>query len=337
MIDLSNTNIILTGATGVIGGAILNILDKSKANIIATGTNTDKLNLIEAKYKNVTSKKFDISDHKSIETFVTECNKFFEDKINILINNAGITLDNLSIRMKDDEWNRVININLTSSFLLSKNVIKKMLKNKNGKIINITSVVGHTGNIGQANYAASKSGLIGMSKSLALEYGKKNIKVNCISPGFIKSVMTDKISDDYKQTMLEKISLERFGSPQKLLPERVFLGMIRGQADHVGGLKPPILLEPCHFVGIGLKNFLLSGIGRQIAGCPTIEMHTVGTQFIPDGVRVCYDRLGLLGLVLMKNAQGGHRRTLMVSSSHSKRNSNASIWRRQSAMVRPQV
>ena len=240
MIDLSNTNIILTGATGVIGGAILDILDKSKANIIATGTNTEKLNLIEAKHKNVTSKKFDISDHKSIETFVNECNKFFEDKINILINNAGITLDNLSIRMKDDEWNRVININLTSSFLLSKNVIKKMLKNKNGKIINITSVVGHTGNVGQANYAASKSGLIGMSKSLALEYGKKNIKVNCISPGFIKSVMTDKISDDYKQAMLEKISLERFGSPEDVANAVLFLSSnlsdyITGETIHVNG------------------------------------------------------------------------------------------------------
>ena len=240
MIDLSNTNIILTGATGVIGGAILDILDKSKANIIATGTNTEKLNLIEAKYKNVTSKKFDISDHKSIETFVNECNKFFEDKINILINNAGITLDNLSIRMKDDEWNRVININLTSSFLLSKNVIKKMLKNKDGKIINITSVVGHTGNVGQANYAASKSGLIGMSKSLALEYGKKNIKVNCISPGFIKSVMTDKISDDYKQAMLEKISLERFGSPEDVANAVLFLSSnlsdyITGETIHVNG------------------------------------------------------------------------------------------------------
>ena len=124
---------------------------------------------------------------------MNECNEIFENKIDVLINNAGITKDNLTIRMKDDEWNKVINLNLTSSFLISKNTIKKMLKNKNGKIINITSVVGHTGNIGQANYAASKAGLIGMSKSLALEYGKKNIKINCISPGFIKSEMTDKI------------------------------------------------------------------------------------------------------------------------------------------------
>ena len=149
-------------------------------------------------------------------------------------------MDNLSIRMKDDEWNKVININLTSSFLISKNVIKKMLKNKKGKIINITSVVGHTGNIGQANYAASKSGIIGMSKSLALEYGKKNITINCVSPGFIKSDMTDKIADNFKETMLDKISLERFGMPIDVANAVLFLSSnlsdyITGETIHVNG------------------------------------------------------------------------------------------------------
>tara|TARA_B100000941_G_C28381532_1_gene487666 strand:+ start:164 stop:901 length:738 start_codon:yes stop_codon:yes gene_type:complete len=240
MIDLSNKNVILTGATGVIGGEILNLLNKSKANIIATGTNLEKLKTISTKYKNVNIKKFDISDHKSIENFVNECNEIFQGKINILINNAGITMDNLSIRMKDEEWNRVININLTSSFLITKNIIKKMLKNKKGKIINITSVVGHTGNIGQANYAASKSGIIGMSKSLALEYGKKNITVNCVSPGFIKSEMTDKIADNFKDTMIEKISLERFGMPIDVANAVLFLSSnlsdyITGETIHVNG------------------------------------------------------------------------------------------------------
>ena len=240
MIDLKNLNIILTGATGGIGGSILEKLYNYGANIIATGTNQEKLDKIKEKYKNVIIKKFDISNHSSIEKFIDECNEIFENKIDILINNAGITKDNLSIRMKDDEWNKVININLTSSFLLSKNVIKKMLKNKNGKIINITSVVGHTGNIGQANYAASKAGLIGMSKSLALEYGKKNIKVNCISPGFIKSEMTDKISDNFKQILQEKISLERFGDPDDVANAVVFLSSnlsdyITGETIHVNG------------------------------------------------------------------------------------------------------
>ena len=142
--------------------------------------------------------------------------------------------------MKDEEWNKVINLNLTSSFLLTKNTIKKMLKNKNGKIINITSVVGHTGNIGQANYAASKAGLIGMSKSLALEYGKKNIKVNCISPGFIKSDMTENINESYKKTLEEKISLERFGTPDDVANVVLFLSSelsdyITGETIHVNG------------------------------------------------------------------------------------------------------
>ena len=240
MIDLKKINIILTGSTGGIGGAILETLYNSNANIIATGTNQDKLNKIKEKFSKVITKKFDILEHNSIEKFVDECSDIFQNKIDVLINNAGVTNDNLTIRMKLNEWNRVINLNLTSTFLISKNVIKKMLKNKNGKIINITSVVGHTGNIGQANYAASKAGLIGMSKSLALEYGKKNIKINCISPGFIKSEMTEKINDNFKQTLLEKISLERFGTPEDVANAALFLSSdlsnyITGETIHVNG------------------------------------------------------------------------------------------------------
>ena len=241
MIDLKNLNILLTGATGGIGGAILNKLHQSKAQIMATGTNNEKLEKIKSRYKNnVTVKKFDISDHSTIDNFVDDCANVFENKIDILINNAGITQDNLSIRMKNEEWNRVINVNLTSTFMLTKSIIKKMLKNKNGKIINVTSIVGHTGNIGQANYAASKSGLIGMSKSLALEYGKKNIKINCISPGFIKSEMTDRISDDFKQILQNKISLERFGEPNDIANAVLFLASslsdyITGETLHVNG------------------------------------------------------------------------------------------------------
>ena len=240
MIDLKKINVILTGSTGGIGGAILESLYNSNANIIATGTNQDKLNKIKEKFSKVITKKFDILEHNSIERFVDECSDIFQNKIDVLINNAGVTNDNLTIRMKLNEWNRVINLNLTSTFLISKNVIKKMLKNKNGKIINVTSVVGHTGNIGQANYAASKAGLIGMSKSLALEYGKKNIKINCISPGFIKSEMTDKINDNFKQTLLEKISLERFGTPEDVANAALFLSSdlsnyITGETLHVNG------------------------------------------------------------------------------------------------------
>jgi len=240
MIDLKNLNILLTGATGGIGVSILEKLIKANANVIAVGTKQEKLNILKEKYKNIITKNFNISDHLSIEKFIDECNQTFENKIDILINNAGITSDNLTIRMKDEEWNKVLNINLTSTFLLTKHTIKKMLKNKNGKVINITSVVGHTGNIGQANYAASKAGLVGMSKSLALEYGKKNIKINCISPGFIQSEMTNKINENFKEKLYDKISLERFGMPEDVANAVLFLSSdlsdyITGETLHVNG------------------------------------------------------------------------------------------------------
>jgi len=240
MIDLKNINIILTGATGGIGNSILEKLIISGANVLATGTNEDKLKSIKEKYKTVITEKFDISNHSEIESFVNKANDTLGGRIDVLINNAGITRDNLSIRMKDEEWQKVIDINLTSTFLLSKNSIKKMLKSKKGKIINITSVVGHTGNIGQANYTASKAGVVAMSKSLALEYGKKNINVNCISPGFITTDMTDKINDEYKEILKSRIPLDRFGSPNDIANAVIFLSSelsdyITGETLHVNG------------------------------------------------------------------------------------------------------
>ena len=240
MIDLKNTNIILTGATGGIGNSILEKLITSGANVLATGTNEDKLKSIKEKYKTVITEKFDISNHSEIESFVNKANDNLGGRIDVLINNAGITRDNLSIRMKEEEWQKVIDINLTSTFLLSKNSIKKMLKSKKGKIINITSVVGHTGNIGQANYTASKAGVVAMSKSLALEYGKKNINVNCISPGFITTDMTEKINDEYKEILKSRIPLDRFGSPNDIANAVIFLSSelsdyITGETLHVNG------------------------------------------------------------------------------------------------------
>ena len=240
MINLKNLNIILTGATGVIGNSILDKLISAGSNVLATGTNEQKLKIIEDKYKDLNVLKFDVTNHDKIEKFVEDCNKLFLGKIDVLINNAGITQDNLSIRMKDEEWKKVIDINLTSTFLITKNVIKKMLKSKNGKIINVTSIVGHTGNIGQANYSASKAGIIAMSKSLALEYGKKNITVNCVSPGFIVSDMTAKISDEHTNLMKSRISLNKFGSPGDVANSIAFLSSnlsdyITGETIHVNG------------------------------------------------------------------------------------------------------
>ncbi len=240
MIDLNNLNIILTGATGVIGNSILDKLTFAGSNVLATGTNEEKLKKIQEKYKNLNVLKFDISDHKNIFQFVEDCNKIFSNKIDVLINNAGITQDNLSIRMKEEEWKKVIDINLTSTFLITKNVIKKMLKSKKGKIINVTSVVGHTGNIGQVNYAASKAGIIAMSKSLAIEYGKKNITVNSVSPGFIISDMTAKISDEHTDLMKSRIPLNKFGTPEDVANSIAFLSSkladyITGETIHVNG------------------------------------------------------------------------------------------------------
>ena len=240
MIDLKNLNIILTGATGIIGNSILEKLSLAGANILATGTNEQKLKIIQEKYKNLNVLKFDISDHKNIDKFIEDCTKILSNKIDILINNAGITQDNLSIRMKEEEWKKVIDINLTSTFLITKNIIKKMLKSKKGKVINVTSVVGHTGNIGQANYAASKAGIIAMSKSLALEYGKKNITVNSVSPGFIISDMTAQISEEHTELMKSRISLNKFGRPEDVANSVAFLSSnlsdyITGETIHVNG------------------------------------------------------------------------------------------------------
>ena len=240
MIDLKNLNIIVTGSTGVIGNSILEKLILGGSNILATGTNEEKLKEIENKYEKINTLKFDISDHKNIEEFVEKCNSILSNKIDVLINNAGITKDNLSIRMKEEEWKKVIDINLTSTFLITKNVIKKMLKSKHGKIINVTSVVGHSGNIGQANYAASKAGLVAMSKSLALEYGKKNITVNCVSPGFIKSDMTNQISEEHTELLKSRISLNKFGNAEDVANTIAFLSSnmsdyITGETIHVNG------------------------------------------------------------------------------------------------------
>ena len=232
MKDLENKNIIVTGASGGIGNSIVEKLDKLGANILASGTKIDKLEALKSKYSNVKTLKFDISQSDKIEEFVENATKELGG-LDCVINNAGITQDNLAIRMSIDEWRKVIDINLTSTFLISKHSIKKMLKNKKGKIVNITSVVGHTGNIGQANYTASKAGIIAMSKSLAIEYAKKNINVNCISPGFIQTEMTDKIDEKFKETIISKIPSARLGLPNDIANAVVFL--ISDQSDYING------------------------------------------------------------------------------------------------------
>ena len=240
MNDLKNKNIIVTGASGGIGNSIIKRLNKEGANILASGTRIEKLEELKKIFENIKILKFDISQSYKIEEFIENATKELGGSLDCIVNNAGIAQDNLAIRMSLDEWQKVIDINLTSTFLMSKFAIKKMLKNKSGKIVNITSVVGHTGNMGQANYTASKAGIIAMSKSLAIEYAKKNININCISPGFIKTAMTDKIDDKFKETIVSKIPSARLGEPDDIANAVVFLSSnqssyINGETLHVNG------------------------------------------------------------------------------------------------------
>ena len=240
MSSLKDKNIIVTGASGGIGNSIVEKLNQNGANILATGTRIDKLEELKEKFSNIKILKFDISQHDKIEEFIENATKELGGSLDCIVNNAGITKDNLTIRMSLEEWSKVININLTSTFLMCKYSIKKMLKNKSGKIINITSVVGHTGNVGQANYTASKAGIVAMSKSLAIEYAKKNINVNCISPGFISTAMTDQIDEKFKETIIAKIPSNRLGKPEDIANAVNFLSSdqsdyINGETLHVNG------------------------------------------------------------------------------------------------------
>ena len=240
MSNLENKNIIVTGASGGIGNAIIKKLNEARANILASGTRVEKLEELKKNFPNIKTLAFDISQSSKIEEFIENATNELGGSLDGIINNAGITQDNLAIRMSLDEWQKVININLTSTFLISKFAIKKMLKNKSGKIVNITSVVGHTGNLGQANYTASKAGIVAMSKSLAIEYAKKNINVNCISPGFIKTAMTEKIDDKFKEAIIAKIPSVRLGDPDDIANAVLFLSSdqssyINGETIHVNG------------------------------------------------------------------------------------------------------
>ena len=236
---LKDKKILITGATGGIGYSLVKKFNELDANILASGTNELKLSNLSKEYPKINVVKFKLEEHNKVEAFIDQAFKKLGG-LDILINNAGITLDNLSIRLTDEDWKKVLDINLTSSFLMCKHAIKKMLKKKYGKIINITSIVGHTGNFGQANYAASKAGIVAFSKSLALEYAKKKININCISPGFIKTAMTDKIDEKFKEVIVSKIPSARLGEPEDIANAVLFLASnqsnyINGETLHVNG------------------------------------------------------------------------------------------------------
>ena len=239
MINFKDKKILITGATGGIGKALVKKFISLEGNVLATGTKIEKLDALKKEFPKINILKFDISDHSKIEEFIENVSSQLTG-LDVLVNNAGINMDNLSLRMKDEEWKKVIDINLGSTFFLCKYAIKKMLKNKYGRIVNITSIVGHTGNLGQSNYAASKAAIIAMSKSLAIEYAKKNITINCVSPGFIQSKMTDNIVESIKAVLTSRIPMSKLGTGEDVSNTVAFLSSdaasyITGETIHVNG------------------------------------------------------------------------------------------------------
>jgi len=238
--DLKNRTALITGGAQGFGFDIAKKFLNSDANVIIWDNDEKELKNAVKKINNskLSYNVVDVSNFEKINQTVLEINK--KTNIDILINNAGINMDNLSLRMKDEEWKKVIDVNLGSTFFLCKYAIKKMLKNKYGRIVNITSVVGHTGNLGQSNYAASKAAIIGMSKSLAIEYAKKNITINCVSPGFIQSSMTDRIVESIKAALTSRIPMSRLGTGEDVSNTVAFLSSesasyITGETIHVNG------------------------------------------------------------------------------------------------------
>jgi len=239
LINLKNKKVFITGGTAGIGPSILESFYKLEADIFTIGTNVENLKTIQSNFPKIKTSNFNLENHQKIEELVKEAKEKLGG-LDIVINNAGVTKDNLAIRMSDEEWNKVININLTAVFLICKYSIKVMMKQDSGSIINISSIVGHTGNFGQANYSSAKAGIVAMSKSLAKEYAKKNIRVNCISPGFIDTKMTKNINEEFKKKLIENIPMGKLGTGNDIANCALFLASdlssyITGETIHVNG------------------------------------------------------------------------------------------------------
>jgi 3-oxoacyl-[acyl-carrier protein] reductase len=240
MFDLSGMTALVTGASGGIGSAIAEALAGQGARLAVSGSNAGKLEAFrEALGGDHVALAANLSDAEAVDGLVPRAVEAL-GKLDILVNNAGVTRDNLAMRMKDEEWSDVIRINLEAAFRLARAALKPMMRARHGRIISITSVVGSTGNPGQANYAASKAGLVGMSKALALEVATRNITVNCIAPGFIQSAMTDVLPDAQREALLGRVPAGRLGAGEDIGAAAVFLasreaGYVTGQTLHVNG------------------------------------------------------------------------------------------------------
>lgn len=236
MIDLTAKTALITGASGGIGGAIAKLLHKLGSHVIISGSNEEKLKSLGNVLKdNYTIAVCNLADKEECSNLISKALK-----LDILVCTAGITSDTLAIRMKDEDFNKVIDINLKANFILNREAIKKMMQNRYGRIINISSIVGISGNPGQANYCASKAGLIGMTKSLSYEVATRGITVNAVAPGFIKSDMTDKLNEQQREAIVQKIPLDTYGMPEDVANAVAFLASdqasyITGQTIHVNG------------------------------------------------------------------------------------------------------
>jgi 3-oxoacyl-[acyl-carrier protein] reductase len=240
MFDLSERAALVTGASGGIGGSIAKVLHVQGATVGLTGRDGDALKaLAEELGDRAHVLVADLADSDAIAALMGEAEAAM-GKVDVLVNNAGLTRDGLAMRMKDEDWDAVIAVNLTAGFRLARSALRGMMRARFGRIINITSVVGHVGNPGQANYVASKAGLVGMTKALAVEVATRGITVNCVAPGFIETAMTDGLSDDLKQGLMARIPTGRFGEPEDVAGCVAFLasdeaGYITGQTLHVNG------------------------------------------------------------------------------------------------------
>ena len=241
MFDLTGKVALVTGASGGIGGAIAKALHAQGATVVLSGTRADALEKVKAE---LGSRAFvavcNLGDKDSVEALPKAAEAAAGAPIDILVNNAGITRDNLFMRMKDDEWDQVIAVNLTAAFKLSRAVLRGMMRKRWGRIVTITSVVGVTGNPGQGNYAAAKAGLIGMSKALAAEVASRNITVNCVAPGFIATAMTDALTEEQRTQILTRVPAGRLGDSKDVAAAVVYLASeeaayVTGQTLHVNG------------------------------------------------------------------------------------------------------
>ncbi len=241
MFDLSGMTALVTGASGGIGSAISRALARQGARVAVSGSNAEKLEAFRGEMGgDHVALPCNLSDAAAVDALVPQAVEALGGKLDILVNNAGVTRDNLAMRMKDEEWSDVIRINLEAAFRLARAALKAMMRARYGRIVSITSVVGATGNPGQANYAASKAGLVGMSKALAQEVASRNITVNCIAPGFIASAMTDALNEQQRGAILGRIPAGRLGAGEDIGAAAVYLasreaGYVTGQTIHVNG------------------------------------------------------------------------------------------------------